>query len=93
MPVRFRVGENFEIISKSYLSLFRTSLDYQGVGRKLLVVDPLPQGALPVYDKDVDAKAFVLSRRGRVPDQIIEGDRIQVPTWGATRSNKKLVLL
>ena len=23
----------------------RTSLDYQGVGRKLLVVDPLPQGA------------------------------------------------
>ena len=57
------------------------SLDYQGVGRKLLVVDPLPQGALPIYDKDVDAKAFVISKRGQVPDQIIEGERIQVPTF------------
>ena len=59
----------------------RISLDYQGVGRKLLVVDPLPQGALPVYDKDVDARAFVVSKRGQAPDQLIEGDRIQVPTF------------
>ena len=59
----------------------RTSLDYQGIGRKLLVVDPLPQGALPVYDKDIDARGFVISKRGTVPDQIIEGDRIQVPTF------------
>jgi hypothetical protein len=59
----------------------RQSLDYQGIGRKLLVVDPLPQGALPVYDKDVDAKAFVVPKRGSAPDQIVEGDRIQVPTF------------
>lgn len=59
----------------------RTSLDYQGISRKLLVVDPLPQGALPVYDRDVDAKAFVVSKRGQAPDQIIEGERIQVPTF------------
>ena len=59
----------------------RQSLDYQGIARKLLVVDPLPQGALPVYDKDVDAKAFVIPKRGSAPDQIIEGDRIQVPTF------------
>ena len=59
----------------------RQSLDYQGIARKLLVVDPLPQGALPVYDKDVDAKAFVIPKRGSAPDQIIEGDRVQVPTF------------
>ena len=59
----------------------RVSLDYQGIGRKLLVVDPLPQGSLPVYDKDVDAKAFVISKRGQVPDQIIEGERVLVPTF------------
>lgn len=59
----------------------RVSLDYQGVGRKLLVVDPLPQGALPVYDKDVDAKAFVISKRGQVPDQVVEGERVMVPTF------------
>lgn len=59
----------------------RMSLDYQGIGRKLLVVDPLPQGALPVYDKDVDVRAFVVPKRGFAPDQIVEGDRIQVPTF------------
>ena len=79
------MGENLAITSKSYLSLFRTSLDYQGIGRKLFVVDPLPQGALPIYDKDIDARAFVISKRGAVPDQVIEGDRLQVPTFGATR--------
>ena len=68
-------------LAQAMANPIRISLDYQGVGRKLLVVDPLPQGALPVYDKDVDAKAFVLSKRGQVPDQIIEGDRIQVPTF------------
>lgn len=68
-------------LAQAMANPIRISLDYQGVGRKLLVVDPLPQGALPVYDKDVDAKAFVISKRGQVPDQVIEGDRIQVPTF------------
>ena len=68
-------------LAQAMANPIRTSLDYQGIGRKLLVVDPLPQGALPVYDKDVDAKAYVISKRGKVPDQIIEGDRIQVPTF------------
>lgn len=68
-------------LAQAMANPIRISLDYQGVGRKLLVVDPLPQGALPVYDKDVDAKAFVLSKRGQVPDQVIESDRIQVPTF------------
>jgi hypothetical protein len=68
-------------LAQAMANPIRISLDYQGVGRKLLVVDPLPQGALPVYDKDVDARAFVISKRGQAPDQIIEGDRIQVPTF------------
>jgi hypothetical protein len=59
----------------------RTSLDYQGIARKLLTVDPLPQGALPVYDRDVDVKAFTVSKRGGAVDQLVEGERIQVPTW------------
>lgn len=68
-------------LAQAMANPIRISLDYQGVGRKLLVVDPLPQGALPVYDKDVDARAFVISKRGQAPDQVIEGDRIQVPTF------------
>lgn len=73
--------EGRSALAQAMANPIRTSLDYQGVGRKLLVVDPLPQGALPVYDKDVDAKAYIISKRGQVPDQIIEGDRIQVPTF------------
>ena len=38
----------------------RRNLDYQGVGRKALVVDPLPQGALPIYDRDIDVAAVVI---------------------------------
>lgn len=68
-------------LAQAMANPIRTSLDYQGVGRKLLVVDPLPQGALPVYDKDVDAKAYVISKRGQAPVQVIEADRIQVPTF------------
>jgi hypothetical protein len=29
----------------------RRNLDYQGIARRCLVVTPLPQGALPIYDK------------------------------------------
>lgn len=68
-------------LASSMANPIRTSLDYQGIGRKLLVVDPLPQGALPVYDRDVDAKSFIVSKRGQAPDQLIEGERILVPTF------------
>ena len=59
----------------------RRNLDYQGVGRKALRVDPLPQGALPVYDKDIDVSAIVVSSNGAVPESRIKGDRISVPEF------------
>ncbi len=34
-------------------------LDYQGIGRRLLKVDPIPQGEIPVYDKDIAEFASV----------------------------------
>lgn len=59
----------------------RRSLEYQAVGRKLLMVDELPQGALARYERDVASVAHVISRRGAVPDQIQEGEEILVPTF------------
>jgi len=53
----------------------------QAVGRKLIMVDVLPQGALPRYERDVAAIAHVVSRRGGVPDQIQEGEEVLVPTF------------
>lgn len=57
----------------------RRNLDYQGVGRKALVVDPLPQGALPVYDKDIDVAAAVISSNGAAPESRVQGDRVMLP--------------
>jgi hypothetical protein len=59
----------------------RRNLDYQGVGRKALVVDPLPQGALPVYDRDIDVKAVVISSNGSAPESRVFGDRVTVPEF------------
>ena len=59
----------------------RRSLEFQAVGRKLLMVDELPQGALARYERDVASVAHVISKRGSVPDQIVEGEEILVPTF------------
>lgn len=68
-------------LAESMANPIQTSLLYQSVGRKLLVVDPLPQGALARYEKDIDVPAFVISRRGQVPDVIVEGVDFLVPTF------------
>lgn len=57
----------------------RRNLDYQGIGRRVLVVDPLAQGALPVYDKDIDVAAVVVSSMGSAPESRVMGDRVVVP--------------
>ncbi len=59
----------------------RRNLDYQGVGRRVLVIDPLPQGALPVYDRDIDVAAVVISSNGAAPESRVFGDRVTVPEF------------
>jgi len=68
-------------LAQAMVEPIRRALEYQAVGRKLLMVDELPQGAYARYEKDVRATAWVVSRRGGVPDNIIEGEEILVPTF------------
>jgi len=68
-------------LAQAMANPIRRNLDYQGVGRKALRVDPLPQGALAVYDKDIDVNAIVVSSNGAVPESRIKGDRISVPEF------------
>ena len=35
-------------------------LDYAAIGRTLFSVEPLPQGALPIYDKDPDVTSIII---------------------------------
>jgi len=59
----------------------RRNLDYNGVGRKAVVVDPLPQGALAVYDRDIDVAAVVISSNGSAPESRVFGDRVTIPEF------------
>jgi len=68
-------------LAQAMVEPIRRALEYQAVGRKLLMVDELPQGALARYEKDVRQLAFVIPRRGAVPDGITEGEEILVPTF------------
>lgn len=68
-------------LAQAMVEPIRRALEYQVVGRKLLMVDELPQGAYARYEKDVRATAQVISRRGAVPDMITEGEEVLVPTF------------
>lgn len=60
----------------------RTKLDYIGIGRKLLETDLLPQGVVPVYDKDfTEVKAVKISARGNPPTIESWSDRVEVQTF------------
>jgi hypothetical protein len=59
----------------------RRNLDYHGVGRKAICVDPLPQGALAIYERDVDVSAVVISSNGSTPESRVFGDRVSIPEF------------
>jgi HK97 family phage major capsid protein len=42
----------------------RLRRDYTAVGRKTFLVEQLPDGALPIYDKDPDVTAYVVGEEG-----------------------------
>jgi hypothetical protein len=47
-------------IAASMIQPLRKRRDYQSVGRKAFYVEQLPDGALPIYDKDADVAAYVI---------------------------------
>ena len=68
-------------LAASMQNPLRERLDYEGVFRRAAVVDPLPQGALPYYDRDVDVPAIVIGEEGGTPETITKGKRILIPLF------------
>jgi hypothetical protein len=68
-------------LAQAMASPIRRNLDYHGIGRRCLVVDPLPQGALATYDRDIDVTAVVISSNGTGPESRVFGDRVVVPEF------------
>lgn len=70
-----------EALAQAMVEPIKIALEYQAVGRKLLMVDELPQGALARYERDIAVKSYVLGKRGAVPDQFVEVEELLVPTF------------
>jgi hypothetical protein len=74
-------NEGRQALAQAMVEPIKNSLMYQAIGRKLLLVDELPQGVLPRYERDVTAKSFVVGKRGNVPTSEIEAEELLVPTF------------
>ena len=68
-------------LAQAMANPIRRNLDYHGIARRALVVDPLPQGALATYDRDIDVTAVVISSNGTGPESRVFGDRVVVPEF------------
>jgi hypothetical protein len=51
-------------LAASMTQPLRTRRDYSSVGRKTFLVEQLPDGALPIYDKDAEVTAYVVGEEG-----------------------------
>ena len=52
-------------LAASMTQPLRTRRDYTSGGRKTFLVEQLPDGALPIYDKDPDVTAYVVGEEGQ----------------------------
>lgn len=68
-------------LAQAMANPIRRNLDYQGIARRLLVVDVLPQGVDPKYERDIDVAATVVSSNGTGGESRVFGDRLVVPTF------------
>lgn len=66
-------------LAQTMASPIRKNLDYQGIFRRALVVDPVGQGVFASYERDIDVTAVVVSSNGAVVESRVFGDRIFVP--------------
>jgi hypothetical protein len=47
-------------LARGFIEPLRRRMDYSGIARRALVVDRLPEGALPIYDRDPDVAGMSL---------------------------------
>jgi hypothetical protein len=65
----------------------RRRRDYMSIARKALMVEVLPDGALPIYDKEFDetgrsfVEAFVVGEEGGDIVKMVKPKRVTVPTF------------
>jgi len=68
-------------LAASMVQPLRLRRDYTSVGRKTFLVEQLPDGALPIYDKDPNVSAFVVGEEGQNILAITKPRRVIFPLF------------
>ena len=59
----------------------RTQLDYQGMARRFFEIDVLGQGQIARYDRDINAFAATVTKKGESVEFVVEGEYVEPVTW------------
>lgn len=68
-------------LAASMTQPLRLRRDYTSVGRKTFLVEQLPDGALPIYDKDPDVTAYVVGEEGENIIAVTKPRRVIFPLF------------
>ena len=68
-------------LAASMIQPLRRRRDYTSVGRKAFYVEQLPDGALPIYDKDADVSAYVVGEEGDNIVSVQKPKRVMFPLF------------
>ena len=68
-------------IAQSMTQPLRTRRDYSAIGRKTFLVEQLPDGALPIYDKDPDVAAYVVGEEGDSIQSVVKARSVIFPLF------------
>ena len=76
-----RTAAGRQKIAASMIQPLRKRRDYSSVGRKAFYVEQLPDGALPIYDKDADVAAYVIGEEGDNIISVVKPKRVMFPLF------------
>ena len=68
-------------LASSMVQPLRERRDYSSVGRKTFLVEQIPDGALPIYDKDPDVIAYVIGEEGESITAVAKPRRVIFPLF------------
>jgi len=76
-----RTAAGRQRLAASMIQPLRRRRDYMSVGRKAFFVEPLPDGALPIYDKDPNITAYVVGEEGENIVAVAKPKRVLFPLF------------
>ncbi len=76
-----RTASGRQKLANSMIQPLRRRRDYTSVGRKAFYVEQLPDGALPIYDKDPNITAYVVGEEGENIVAVAKPKRVLFPLF------------